>query len=95
MFLWFFLASCVFVSTKTKKVTMAHPSELSEKGINVSATTQREGEFVLTFPQVSSLFSAPSYVTVLRSVLSESGSCVVLRTPKKLELGRGKGGRDG
>ena len=31
---------------------MAHPSEVAKRGVPVSATTQREGEFVLTFPQV-------------------------------------------
>lgn len=37
---------------KRTKVTMAHPSEVAKRGVPVSATTQREGEFVLTFPQV-------------------------------------------
>lgn len=32
-------------------VTMAHPSELTKRGVPVASTTQREGEFVLTFPQ--------------------------------------------
>lgn len=32
-------------------VTMAHPSELAKRGVPVASTTQREGEFVLTFPQ--------------------------------------------
>ncbi|CAM9944186.1 unnamed protein product, partial [Ectocarpus sp. 8 AP-2014] len=32
-------------------VTMAHPTEVSKRGVPVSCTTQREGEFVLTFPQ--------------------------------------------
>lgn len=32
-------------------VTMAHPSELAKRGVTVASTTQREGEFVLTFPQ--------------------------------------------
>ncbi|CAM9274578.1 unnamed protein product [Ectocarpus sp. 6 AP-2014] len=32
-------------------VTMAHPTEVSKRGVPVSSTTQREGEFVLTFPQ--------------------------------------------
>ncbi|CAM9913314.1 unnamed protein product, partial [Choristocarpus tenellus] len=33
-------------------VTMAHPSDLCKRGVNVACTTQREGDFVVTFPQV-------------------------------------------
>lgn len=35
---------------------MAHPTEVSKRGVPVSSTTQREGEFVLTFPQVRSVY---------------------------------------